>query len=269
VTTLGPRTVVGKLSGMEARNGGWIRYRISEEGKQYPASADTKKPEIQAQCTALMGQIVKVNINSQDSGNPNPNRPGENFVNHYLEAIALAQAGDVSTAAPQTAPTQTETSPATGTNPQAHAPQSNVSQSEQLRQMRIMRQAAAKNVAAIYEFLPADQRTAVELVRACEVWMAYFVYGPHRFGVTPFNAEPQAQPAQQPAAPPPVDPPAQPMTHDHEQAPHPADYMESSPAPETEQFIPQGTAPPMWSCSECGTTDDSRHEPGCSSDIPF
>ncbi len=224
------RIVVGTLAGMEARNGGWMRFSIAEAGKQYPVKGDTKKPEIIAQCQALLGQDVKVQVTEKDSGNPNPNRPGSNFINRYLEAVALAQGGDVSQEMqPQQGNSIVTQAPTTASN---SAPASGASytvpEHERTRQVRIMRQNALSHATAlaVAEKIPSDEKSIIAFAERC---MAYIIYGPTHFGVTAFGAT---------AAPP---------------APE-------APAPE---------APPaeeVYTCSDCGTNDPNMHSTDC---LPF
>lgn len=196
---LGESVLTGTLSGVEPRTGGWMRFSVLEPGKQYPVKVDTKKPEIISQAMALIGQQVSVQINCSDSGNPNPNSPGNNFINRYLNQIGPAgsiagpaapaqQAVDPNdpVAVAKAALAQAEAQAAAAAAAQ-QTPHQAPRQDDSVREMRIMRQSAAKCAAAIYSSLPEEQQTPVGLVAASEALLAYFVYGPGRFGVTAFD----------------------------------------------------------------------------------
>lgn len=166
------RVVVGVLGGLEAKSNGWMQFSIQEAGKQYPVKASTKKPELIQQCTALLGQTVKVRIGEQPSTNINPNT-GQPYVNRYLNEVAVAAPGETSSSTPQA-------------QAQGQAQQQQAS-SDSVRELRIMRQTAAKVVGEMYASLPPEQQTPQGMVAAAEVWMAYFVYGAPRFGVQAFD----------------------------------------------------------------------------------
>lgn len=247
---IGEHTVVGTLSGIEPKTSGWMRFSISVPGDQYPLKVDTKKPEIIEAAKALLGQDVTVQVNVQDSGNPNENKPGTNYMNRYLNEIAPA--GE---AAAQQQATQQQASPgagqAGGASPgegQAGAARSIVPEHERTRQIRIMRQhcwanAVALGAAGQIGRLGADGKpvvTPIDLVEASEVEMTYIVYGPTRFGVQAFGSRTET-----PAATPTPTP----------QAPGPEPQQQPLPAAEAQ-----------YTCPDCGTNDPNMHTSDC---IPF
>lgn len=198
------RIVVGILSGLEPR-GEWVRYSIMEPGKQYPVKVDTKKPEIISACNGLMGQMVSAQVHEEDSGNANPHRPGTEYRNRYLNVIAPAQPGAMSTppqqpqqqAYPQQYPQQAGSPPATAAPQQAAASWNEVTPS--VKELHILREHAMDQVVKLVngghvEFDP------VQLVEAAEVFVAYYQHGPARFGVDPNTGRAPEQPAQ-PAQP--------------------------------------------------------------------
>ncbi len=65
------------------------------------------------------------------------------------------------------------------------------------KDINIMRQTASKVVARMIEVLPPEQQTMQGLIGACEAWMAYYVYGPLRFGVTAFDPMRSSDPTAQ------------------------------------------------------------------------
>ena len=203
------REIQGVLSAVEPRQGGWHRFAIQEAGRQYPVKCDTKQVELIQQAMALLGQPVAVALREQEATprpdgshiNPNNGRP---WVNRYLNGIAPFGY------APGVQPTQQQHQQPpqqTGYQPQqqAQAPPQSQPQTAPMqaiepglmgheKDINIMRQTAAKVVAMSWEVLPEDQRTPTGMVAACEVWMAYFIHGPLRFGVQPFGIiQPQSE----------------------------------------------------------------------------
>lgn len=238
------KVIQGTLAGAEQRSGGWVRFHILEPNKQYPVKVDTKKRETIEQAMSLMGQPVAAEVREQDSQNinPNNNRP---YVNRYLNGIAPVgfapgvqpnpgavgpqgqvyqpptqqQQGfqNVPPQQPQYAQPQQPYPVPTHSEPVAQPTQPGLMGID--REVAIMRQTAAKVVAQSFAILPPEQRTPVGLIEAAEVWVAYFMQGPLRFGVTPFNQprQPQAPPVQQPQYAPPQQPqPQYAMSADHQ-----------------------------------------------------
>jgi hypothetical protein len=203
------RELQGVLTSAEQRQSGWVRFHISEPNRQYPTKVDTKKPETIQQAMSLMGQPVVVQIREQESTQINPHN-GRPYVNRYLNGIApagfspgvLPQPGAVGPQGQVYQP-QPPMQPQPGAFPQPQQPQWTQPQPAQQpvqqpqpvpmaisgydRDINIMRQTAAKVVAMSVMALPPEQRTPIGMIEACEVFMAYFVHGPLRFGVTPFN----------------------------------------------------------------------------------
>lgn len=200
----GEHVIVGTLSGLEPKTNGWMRFSITREGNQYPDKVDTSKPEIIAQATALMGQLVSAQVNVQQSDTPNPHKPGTFYMNRYLNAIGPAAPGQqsqVAQAAPQ-AQTPYVPTPQAAPSGDPFAPDA--------RDLKIYRQVAWKTSIdlAVHGLIPFEP---VALVQASEVAMGYLRYGPARFGVVGHDA-----PSANQAMP-------QGQGDGHEQAPHPAD----------------------------------------------
>jgi len=175
------------------RTGGWQRFSIMEHGQQYPTRVDTKKQELIQQAMSLMGRGVAGSIREQESQNINPNN-GKPYINRYLNAIAPEGY------APGVMPHQNAPAPQQYQQPQyAPAPQQYqqpvpqapppppVPQGPDERTIQIMRQTASKVVAMSIGILPEEQQTPAGMIAACEVWMAYYLNGPLRFGVTAFG----------------------------------------------------------------------------------
>lgn len=112
-----------------------------------------------------------------------------------------------------------------------------------------MREVGAKVAAALLPYLPEGQQNVTGIVEVSEAVVAYFVYGPSRFGVGAFNAPAEPEP---PAAPP--APPEQPQA---EQPPHPAEQPSGPPIRINENVAP---------CDQCGAIQGEAHSTDC---IPF
>ena len=241
------RQVTGLLGGMEARNGGFMRFAIQEQGQQYPVRVDTKNAETIKAAQALLGQVVTAQVREQQSTSINPNS-GKPYINRYLNAIVPA--GQPMMQQPQQQQFQPQPQqqfqgqqPQQGMQPvqqpQYPAQHPQPFASPQLREqmgniaaaqpsdslaptpldLKIYRQVAWKKAVdlAIAGEIPTDPK---DMVEAAEVGMAYLVFGPTRFGVQAFDdpqrGQQQPQQAQQQSEQ--FVPQAQP-----EQAPHPAD----------------------------------------------
>jgi hypothetical protein len=200
------REIQGTLVNVEQRNNGWFRFSIAEQGRQYPVKVDTKKPETVQQAMSMMGQPVAAQIREQQSDNINPNN-GKPYVNRYLNSIAPAgfspgvqpapgavgPQGQVYQPQQQQPPQQAAFAPPTQTQYPAPTHSEPVQQQFQPglqgveRELAIMRQTAAKVVASSWTDPVTDTSSLVQMIEAAEVWVAYFMQGPLRFGVTPFN----------------------------------------------------------------------------------
>ena len=181
----GEHVIVGTLSGLEPKTNGWMRFSITREGNQYPDKVDTSKPEIIAQATALMGQLVSAQVNVQQSDTPNPHKPGTFYMNRYLNAIGPAAEGAMTQQPQQQAQGQQR---ARG----GHT-------GEQFDPVRMARMGGSERAVqmAAAGLIPESQQTVTGLVEVAETWAAYFLLGPERFGVKAFNAPPEPQPQAQ------------------------------------------------------------------------
>jgi hypothetical protein len=238
------KTAIGLLAGVEPRNAGWMRFVVQQPNLQYPTKLDTKQPEIIQQAMALMGQQVSVQWKEQESTTINPHN-GKPYTNRYLNQIAPAGSAPmpVQQQQPQQFQAQAQAQPQ---QQQQFQPAGGQAAQGREKEMEIMRQTAWKCVSemAAGGVLDPDPKTLVE---AAEVAMAYFVMGPRRFGVTPFD-----QPQQQ-------------------QQFVPAQQQPQQQAQPQQQQPQQGGDPANASgkCIGCGGSDTDGHAEGCPYDIPF
>lgn len=106
------KTVIGTLGGILEKSGEWRQIQVSVPGKQYPVKMDTKKEELVQLARAAGENVMAWTYSESDSGNPNPHRPGENYVNRYFEGVAPvseAQAGDGASSVPASGPAAPQT----------------------------------------------------------------------------------------------------------------------------------------------------------------
>ena len=82
--------IIGTVSGLEQRNGGWVAVAILAPGKEYPVKLSTKKQELIQQAQQMMGQVVTAGYNEAEGNSINPHT-GTPYINRYLEAIAYGQ----------------------------------------------------------------------------------------------------------------------------------------------------------------------------------
>jgi hypothetical protein len=197
------RDIHGQLVAVEVRNAGWHRFSILEDGNQYPTKVDTKKPELVNQAMALMQQQVSANMREQQSTNINPHN-GQPYTNRYLNAISprgfapgvqpyqqpQPQQPQAVYQPSQTAP-QPQYQPAAQPQPQAPQYQPGIAGFD--KDVNIMRQTASKVVAMSLPSLPPEKQTLIGMIEVCEAWLAYYTYGPLRFGVRPFDAPRQPE----------------------------------------------------------------------------
>jgi hypothetical protein len=182
--------IVGTLTGIESRNGGWSAIAITEEGNQYPKKLSTKKPDLIAQAVSLMGQVVTAAYNETQGTSINPHT-GTPYMNRYLEGLTLgAQA-----IAMQAPPVQQQ-----AVVQQAVQHQSSIS--TDTKDLRITRLACLKVSVEVWKTFEPEARTIASLIGINEELTPYGMNG------VPWTTAPttQAAPAAQADSEPPVHP---------------------------------------------------------------
>jgi hypothetical protein len=211
--------VIGNVVGMEQRNGGWVAVAILVPGKEHPVKLSTKKQELISQAQQMMGQLVTAGYNEQESTNINPHN-NQPYTNRYLEAIAFGQVdlvGSPTQIQPQQFMPQPQAQPQQQFQgqPQTFAgqpaaqpfvpqpqpviqpqPQPIMVVNEDLRESRIMRQAAAKVAVQLLQHLEPEARKLASLVAISEQLVGYFRDGV-QWQVPPVQQPVQQQPQQQ------------------------------------------------------------------------
>jgi len=196
------KQAVGVLSQVEPRQGGWMRFHVMEQGRQYPVKVDTSLPQLIQQMMALLGQPVSVEYTESDSETINQ-RTGKPFVNRRLEAVAPG-GGQVQPQQQMQPQQQYAPQEQPQTPPQQQAPAQPQVQPGIMgleKDLNICRQCASKVVGQMLlaGMIPEEQQNMVGLVEVAEAWMSYYMYGPLPFGVrmfsqpaspTPQNGEP-------------------------------------------------------------------------------
>ena len=132
------------------------------------------------------------------------------------------------------------------------------------KDLSIMRQTASKVAAMSWEVLPESQQTLEGLITYAETWLAYYVYGPLRFGVQPFTVGDAESSANGPVSPSQVTPPPDPVSNPS-RVPDPSASVQMAPplegAPQWEQDywgnrIAKGSAVPFQGDGEIEDPDE-------------
>lgn len=214
--------VTGQLVGMEQRQQGWVAVHILEQGKQYPKKLSTKDPSLIQLAQQLMMQVVTAGFNEVQSDTINP-RNNQPYTNRYLEALQMGavqmpldqppmqqqpvqqyvppqQASPVLQQYAQQAapPVQGQIQHTTIPGPQGQI--THIVRDDEVREMRIMRQAAGKVSVALLPLLQPEDQNLASLVRISEQLVKYFRDGVN-WQTAPIQqpqAQPQAQPQQAP-----------------------------------------------------------------------
>ncbi len=79
----------GEIIAVQPTKTGWTEIHLQEEGKQYPYKASTKIEAIIAQAQAGLFKQAVLTAKEVDSGNPNPNRPGFNYINRTAMKVEV------------------------------------------------------------------------------------------------------------------------------------------------------------------------------------
>jgi len=84
------QTATGTLEGIMEKAGGWHEIHVAMPGKQYPLKLSTKNQKLVELARISVGGVFTWRYSEQDSGNPNPHKPGTNYINRYLEGVEPA-----------------------------------------------------------------------------------------------------------------------------------------------------------------------------------
>lgn len=79
----------GEIIAVQPTKTGWTEIHLQEQGKQYPYKASTKIEAIIEQAQAGLFKEAVLTAKEVDSGNPNPNRPGFNFINRTAMKVEV------------------------------------------------------------------------------------------------------------------------------------------------------------------------------------
>jgi len=201
--------IVGTVSGLEQRNGGWVAVAILAPGKEYPVKLSTKKVELIQQAQQMMGQVVTAGYNEAEGNSINPHT-GTPYINRYLEAIAFGQVDLVGAPTQiqpqqympqQPQPIQQPQPVQQYQQPQQPMPQAPLVPQGDLREAKIHRQTASKVAVELLQYLDPAERNLASLVRISEQLVQYYDNGVQ--WTTPPVQAPQQQAQQQHQAPPP------------------------------------------------------------------
>ena len=79
----------GEIIAVQPTKTGWTEVHLQEAGKHYPYKASTKIEAIIEQAQAGLFKEAVLTAKEVDSGNPNPNRPGFNFINRMAMKVEV------------------------------------------------------------------------------------------------------------------------------------------------------------------------------------
>lgn len=82
------QTAVGVLAGITEKPTGWSTISVSRIGSDYPLKLDTKIPELIELARAAGQETMEWRYTEEDSGTPNPHRPGSNYVNRRFVGVS-------------------------------------------------------------------------------------------------------------------------------------------------------------------------------------
>lgn len=110
------KSTQGVLKDVTIRNG-WYGFNVMVPGRQHPVKLETKREDIIAQANAIPAGQMATWTFQESEGNPNPNRPGQNYMNRMLESAIIGGPE----AAPAAQATQQSFPPNTGPAAQQQA----------------------------------------------------------------------------------------------------------------------------------------------------
>ena len=93
----------GEIIAVLPQKSGFTEIQIQEEGRQYPYKASTKLPDIIEAANAGLFQQAVLTAKEVDSGNPNPHKPGTNYINRTAMKVEV---GGTMTAQPTSGPSR-------------------------------------------------------------------------------------------------------------------------------------------------------------------
>jgi hypothetical protein len=104
----------GEIVAVQPTKTGWTEIHLQETGKQYPYKASTKIEAIIEAANKALWQEAVLTAKEVDSGNPNPNRPGHNYINRT--AMKVEVGGTVSAPASSSSAPASRNGGGTSTN---------------------------------------------------------------------------------------------------------------------------------------------------------
>ena len=85
----------GEIVAVQPTKTGWTEIHLQEQGKQYSYKASTKIEAIIEAAQAALFKEAVLTAKEVDSGNPNPNRPGFNYINRTAMKVEVGGTLDV------------------------------------------------------------------------------------------------------------------------------------------------------------------------------
>lgn len=91
------KVAVGTLEGITEKPTGWTDIMVLFQGRDNATKLSTKKQELVELARAAGSTPMQWTFTEKDSGNPNPHRPGSNYLNRYFEGVAPVEANGSTT----------------------------------------------------------------------------------------------------------------------------------------------------------------------------
>ena len=157
----------GEIIAVQPTKTGWTEIHLQEEGKQYPYKASTKIEAIIEQAQAALFKEAVLTAKEVDSGNPNPNRPGYNYINRT--AMKVEVGGTVAADIPATT-VHSATVTTTSSQP-THAPLPPGDKDRAITRMAVLK--AAAEVGASIEYAPGEDvaEAVIAMAARFETWV--------------------------------------------------------------------------------------------------
>lgn len=154
----------GEIIAVQPQKTGWTEIHLQEAGKQYPYKASTKIEAIIEQAQAALFQEAVLTAKEVDSGNPNPNRPGYNYINRTAMKVEVGGTMHVPNSSPPATTSRNDSSP-------THAPLPPGDKDRAITRMAVLKAAAEVSTGIVYA--PGEDVAASVIATAArfETWV--------------------------------------------------------------------------------------------------
>ena len=172
------QVIEATILGVQPDGNGWVKIQTDQ------GEFSTKFPEPVAEAQAHLGQRVPIAI---EVGQAKPKADGSGYwpAPQYFKKVVQQQGYQQPQPAPFAGQVQPQLAPQALQQPAPSPPAQPApsQQSDQTREMRIMRQTAGKLAVATMPLVPSEQRTFQNQIAVAEAWVRYFVGGTEGVGI--------------------------------------------------------------------------------------